>query len=158
MRFTVSSGCLLRAIGLPLHHVTYQRYVSYAPPMEKARKKFAARPGQHHTGAHASKRSERTGASTHEHLPCCTIRRAPPPLSRQPGRRHPREPAEPALDRVLGGIHGIEGVLADQLYDLTDLFRARPWELLRADAPRRRWHVPLQAERETRPIPPPRPT
>ena len=27
----------------------------------------------------------------------------------------------PLYDRVLGGIHGIEGVLADQLYDLTDL-------------------------------------
>ena len=27
----------------------------------------------------------------------------------------------PLYDRVLGGIHGIEGVLTDQLYDLTDL-------------------------------------
>ena len=27
----------------------------------------------------------------------------------------------PFYDRVYGGIHGIEGVLADKLYDLTEL-------------------------------------
>ena len=38
----------------------------------------------------------------------------------------------PAYDRVFGGIHGIEGVLEDKLYDLTEL-SGREVELLRKE-------------------------
>ncbi len=49
--------------------------------------------------------------------------------NRRTDRRHQRQPCgvvranqlNPVFDRVLGGIHGIEGVLEGKLYDLSDL-------------------------------------
>ncbi len=51
---------------------------------------------------------------------------------------------DPLYERVLGGIHGIEGVLAGKLYDLTDIPES---ELeIEADALISPRHVPLQAQ------------
>ena len=55
----------------------------------------------------------------------------------------------PLYDRVLGGIHGIEGVLADQLYDLTDLSE-HDLELLRQTPSSALGTSPLQAEARRR--------